>query len=71
MDSHNFAYLYDRILVSEGQKQRYGTQFAKVDPISKTVELAPTEAPETLDDRRRAIGMMPIAMYIALALRYL
>lgn len=63
MDGQNYAYLYDRIKVNSGEKQWYGTQFSKVDPINKTAELAETEAIENLDERRRMIGMMPIDTY--------
>ena len=63
LQGQSYAYLYDRIQVKRGNPQRYGTQFAKVDPIHKIAELAPVENPETLDQRRRAFGMMPIAMY--------
>ncbi len=63
MDGQSYAYLYDRIKINSGEKQLYGTQFAKVDPINKTVELAETEDIDNLDERRREIGMMPIEMY--------
>ncbi len=63
MDGQNYAYLYDRIKINSGEKQLYGTQFAKVDPVNKTVELAETEDVENLDRRRMEIGMMPIKMY--------
>lgn len=63
MDGQKYAYLYDRIKVNSGEKQLYGTQFAKVDPIDKTVVLADTENIENLDNRRMKVGMMPIKMY--------
>jgi hypothetical protein len=63
MDGQKYAYLYDRIKFNSGEKQLYGTQFAKVDPINKTVELADTEDIENLDNRRMTVGMMPIKMY--------
>lgn len=63
MDGEKYAYLYDRIKINGGEKQLYGTQFANVDPIKKTVELADTEDLENLDKRRREMGMMPIEMY--------
>lgn len=63
MDGQSYAYLFDRIKINGGEKQRYGTQFAKVDPINKTVELAPTEDLENLDKRRMEIGMMPVEIY--------
>ena len=63
LEGQSYAYLYDRIKIHRGEKQRYGTQFAKVDPVNKTVELAETEDIENLDKRRRAMGLMPIEMY--------
>lgn len=63
MAGQSYAYLYDRIKVNSGEKQLYGTQFAHVDPINKTVELAETEDLDNLDGRRMEMGMMPIQMY--------
>ena len=63
MNGQSYAYLFDRIKINGGEKQFYGTQFANVDPINKTVELAPTEDLENLDKRRMEIGLMPIKMY--------
>ena len=63
MNGESYAYLYDRIKIHGGEKQLYGTQFAYVDPINKTVELADTEDLDNLDNRRMEIGMMPIQMY--------
>lgn len=63
LDAQKYAYLYDRVKANNGEKQRYGTQFAKVDPIEKIVELKATEDIEHLDARRREKGMMPIEMY--------
>jgi hypothetical protein len=54
-----------------GEKQLYGTQFANVDPLQQTVELAEIEDLEHLDTRRREIGMMPIEMYKRFMLRNL
>ena len=63
LDGQAYAYLYDRIQRNSGKKQRYGTQFVRVDPEEKIVELADTEAVDSLDERRREIGMMPIETY--------
>ena len=71
MDGQSYAYLYDRIKLNGGEKQLYGTQFVKVDPINKIVELADTEHPENLDKRRMEVGMMPIEMYKRFMLRNL
>lgn len=71
MDGQWYAYLYDRIKINSGEKQLYGTQFAKVDVINKIVVLADTEDLENLDKRRMEIGMMPIQMYKDFMLRNL
>jgi tetratricopeptide (TPR) repeat protein len=59
----NYAYLFDRIQVAEDKPQRYGTQFQHVDG-----ELVPEpiEDPEHVDDRRLAIGLMPLEEYARL-----
>ncbi|MFK7935277.1 MAG: DUF6624 domain-containing protein [Saprospiraceae bacterium] len=59
----DYAYLYDRTQVNRGLLQRYGTQFAKVDPENQVVELRPTEDLLNLNNRRRAMDMMPIEVY--------
>ena len=64
-------YLYDRIKINEGKKQRFGTQFSNVDPLSETVVLAEIENLEDLDVRRMEVGMMPIEMYKEFMLRNL
>jgi hypothetical protein len=71
MDGQSYAYLYDRIKLNGGEKQRYGTQFKNVDPINRTLELADTEDIEKLDTRRMEMGMMPIKMYEQFMLRNL
>lgn len=52
------AYLDDRIRVSEGRPQRYGTQF---DLTPDGPVLCPVEKPESLDERRSAAGLSAIA----------
>lgn len=68
LDGQDYAYLYDRIQVNAGKPQRYGTQFSKVDPATKTIELAEVEDSENLNQRRMGVGMMPIETYRALVL---
>ncbi|MGJ8665175.1 MAG: DUF6624 domain-containing protein [Patiriisocius sp.] len=69
LEAENFAYLYDRIKVNNGEKQLYGTQFKNVDYINNIVELAETEDRKNLDVRRREIGLMPIDLYKKLMLK--
>jgi hypothetical protein len=52
------AYLDDRVRVSEGRLQRFGTQF-EVTPEGP--ELCPVENPDSLDERRLQAGLGPIA----------
>ena len=63
IDGQSYAFLFDRININAGKKQRYGTQFSNVDRLNNIVELADTEDLENLDQRRMEIGMMPIDMY--------
>jgi hypothetical protein len=52
------ALLEDRIRTLEGRRQRYGTQF----DWDESGELSPfpVEDPESVDDRRRAVGLGPL-----------
>jgi hypothetical protein len=52
------AYLDDRIRVSEGRPQRFGTQY-EVTPTGPA--LCPVEEPESLDQRRLNVGLGPIS----------
>jgi len=56
------AYLTDRVLVAEGKPQRYGTQFHNVDG---KLALRPIEDEANVDARRAAVGLEPLAEYIA------
>jgi hypothetical protein len=58
-----YAYLTDRVRVNSGKPQLYGTQVVmKAD--STTYEPLPVEDPERLDERRKSVGLEPIAAYI-------
>ena len=50
----NIAYLTDRVLVAEGKKQLYGTQFHTVDG---KLEPRPIEEEAKVDERRKAMGL--------------
>lgn len=69
VDGQSYAYLYDRIKVNYGEKQLYGTQFARVDLKNKIAELADCEDLHNLDNRRREVGMMPIEVYKKIMLK--
>ena len=59
----NYAYLHDRVAVGEGRPQRFGTQGQCVGP--GRWEPYPIEDAETVDVRRAAYGLEPIADYAA------
>ncbi|MEW6734760.1 MAG: DUF6624 domain-containing protein [Acidobacteriota bacterium] len=56
----HFALLTDRVLVNQGKKQIYGTQFKYLDG-----ELVPSplEDPDNVDRRRQEIGLEPLEEY--------
>ena len=61
IDQRDFAYLTDRVLLAEGKKQVYGTQFTmkngKCDP-------RPLEDEANVDQRRKEVGLPPLAEYL-------
>ncbi len=54
------ALLTDRVLVGQGKKQLYGTQ-AK--PVTDKVEFFPIEEMDSVDQRRKSMGLPPLAYY--------
>ena len=54
----DYAFLWDRVAIAEGRKQRYGTQLDGDD-------VAPLEDPASVDARRKAMGMGTLAEYRA------
>lgn len=66
-DRKNYAYLYDRIAVNHGLKQRYGTQ-AKIE--NDQIELLPFEDSfDDLNERRREVKLGPIEEYLKILKR--
>jgi hypothetical protein len=55
-DPHDYALLYDRVLVHAGSPQRYGTQAVCRPPVGAVNTLAPIEDAAGVDRRRAAIG---------------
>lgn len=55
-DWKDYAYLKDRVLINEGRKQLYGTQYYYDNSTGK-YELFPVEDPDNLLDRRREVGL--------------
>jgi hypothetical protein len=60
IDGSGLAMVVDKELVSEGKRQRYGTQFKVVDGKMAMVAV---EDPEGLDARRAMVFLMPIKAY--------
>lgn len=56
----HLAYLSDRVAVNAGRPQEYGTQF-RFD--GERMAPAPLREPETVDERRRAMGLCSLALY--------
>jgi hypothetical protein len=57
------ALLTDRVLVHDGQKQRYGSQF---DVKDGKLVAQPVEDLSHLDARRASLGLPPMAEYVKL-----
>jgi hypothetical protein len=55
------AYLTDRVLLAEGKKQVYGTQFTLVNGKCKP---RPLEDEANVDQRRKEVGLPPLAEYL-------
>lgn len=61
VDGKDVAYLTDRVLLAEGKKQVYGTQFHA--PDGKW-EPKPLEDPANVDKRRAEVGLSTLAEYV-------
>ena len=64
LDEGLYATSLDRVLVQQGKKQVYGTQF-DTDAATGKCEPKPIEDPERVDERRIRAGMGPLAEYKA------
>ena len=62
----SYALLMDRVLVAQGEPQRYGTQYetVEVDGVTRLVERTPIQDPDLLEERRAAMGLSPHAAYV-------
>ncbi|MFD3511955.1 DUF6624 domain-containing protein [Streptomyces sp. NPDC058657] len=64
-----WAHLHDRCNVTAGHPQLYGTQHRF--RADGSLELLPVSSPDTLDVRRRSVGLPPVTeVHDALRLRY-
>lgn len=60
----DYALMYDRIQVSIGKTQRYGSQ-VHYNNQTERYELLPLENPDKVDEWRKAIGLQPLSTYLA------
>jgi len=67
--AQTFAVACDQLLLSLGERQRYGSQVCS-DPGAQPY-LCAVEAPQQLDERRAAIGLPPIEDYLKLVSKML
>ena len=65
-DPADFAMMFDRMQMYDRKPQRYGSNF-ECAPDKRHVP-TPIEQPATLDERRAAIGRMPMRLYTRLLL---
>jgi len=61
-DSRDLAKMEDRVLVRQGKKQLYGTQFSR-DSVTQKYFLDPLEDPYNVDKRRAKMGLRKLADY--------
>jgi hypothetical protein len=64
-----FAIAYDQLLLSLGQRQRYGSQICA--ESGQHPFLCAVETPSRLDERRAAVGLQPLREYLELASKML
>ena len=64
-----FAIAYDQLLLSLGQRQRYGSQICAESGLHPF--LCSVEAPSRLNERRAAAGLQPLAEYLDLVSKML
>lgn len=57
VDKGNYAFLWDRVAVNTGQKQRYGTQPTWECTPEGNLTLQPLEDPDNVNSRRAAMGL--------------
>jgi hypothetical protein len=62
VSQQNIAYLTDRVLLAEGKKQLYGTQFTRE---KGELQPRPIEDAAHVDQRRAEAGLPPLAEYAA------
>ena len=59
----NYAYLFDRVALSQGRRQRYGTQG---ECVAGNWITKPLEQPEAVDRLRASVGLPPLEVYVSM-----
>jgi hypothetical protein len=65
-DTKRLGFLWDRVAGADKRPQRYGTQGQCTEGVWKPF---PVEDPERLDERRKSLGMKPMAEHVLIASR--
>ena len=60
----NLALLEDRVALRQGKRQIYGSQIGR-DEDTGEYYVSPLEDPATVDERRAAVGLPPLAEYVS------
>ena len=63
LEPSSLAMLEDRVLMGRGHKQRYGTQL-HTSHGTKALDVWPIEDEANVDERRKAVGLEPLADYL-------
>ncbi len=66
IDKTNFAIVYDKVMISAGKLQKYGTKLKSYfkDNGEVVTEVMPLENPEKVEEFRRQVGLPPLEEYI-------
>lgn len=65
VDKGDYAYLWDRVAINSGRKQRYGTQPTWECTAEGKLTLQPMEEPENVNKRRKKMGMGSVEKSLA------
>ena len=66
VDAQDLALLQDRVLVSGGKPQRYGSQLSLVPGTTDVLRLEPIEDAAHVDARRAEVGLFPLDTYLCI-----
>jgi hypothetical protein len=66
VDPKNIAYLFDRVAIMGGEKQRFGTQLL-LNKKNNKYEVRPLEDPDNVDSLRNEFGLETLSKYLSKA----